>query len=66
MASRAAAELGKDPNVEVQLVNGGIGEFAVVVDGQKIHDSWRWGYPNLGKIMKKARAAISGNTPAPR
>jgi hypothetical protein len=59
MASRAAAELKKDPNVEVQVVKGGIGEFAVVVDGQKVHDSWRWGYPNFGNIMKKIRAAIS-------
>ena len=58
MAARVAAELKKDPNVEVEIVKGGLGEFSVSVDGRTIHDSWRWGYPNLWKIMKKLRASL--------
>ena len=58
MAARVAAELKKNPDVEVEIVKGGLGEFAVTVDGRKVHESWRWGFPNVWRIMSKLRASL--------
>lgn len=58
MAARVAAELKKGKDVQVESVKGGIGEFAVLIDGQKIIDTNRLWYPNPGKVVNKVRSAL--------
>jgi hypothetical protein len=58
MASRVAAELKKD-GVEVETVKGGLGEFSVTVDGDKVVDTNRLWYPSPSKVVTKVRASLS-------
>ena len=55
MASSVAAKLRQENDVEVETVKGGLGEFSVAVDGQKIVNTNRLLYPNPGKVVKKVR-----------
>ena len=58
MASRVAAQLNKENNVEVETVKGGLGEFSVYISEQKVIDSNRFWYPSANKIVKKIRALL--------
>jgi len=59
MASRVAAQLRKENNAQVEVVRGGLGEFSVYVDDQKVIDTSRLWYPTPGKIVKKVQALLA-------
>ena len=59
MASRVAAELKKDTNVQVETVRGGLGEFSVHLDGRKVIDTNRLWYPTPSKVVKKIKALLA-------
>jgi hypothetical protein len=56
MAASVAAQLSKDSDVEVQTVKGGLGEFSVSIDGQKVINTNRLLYPSPSKVVTKVRA----------
>jgi hypothetical protein len=58
MAARVAAQLKKEKDVQVEIVKGGIGEFAVLIDGEKIIDTNRLWYPNPSKVVNRVRATL--------
>ncbi len=59
MASRVAAQLQKGNNVEVETVRGGLGEFSVYLDEEKVIDTNRFWYPTTNKIVKKIQALLA-------
>ena len=59
MASRVAAQLNKEQNIEVKTVKGGLGEFSVYIDEQKVIDTNRLWYPSTNKIIKKVQALLA-------
>jgi len=59
MASRVAAALNKENNVEVETVKGGLGEFSVSIDEQKVIDTNRFWYPTANKIVKKIQVLLA-------
>ncbi len=59
MASRVAAQLSKENNVEAETVRGGLGEFSVYIDEQKVIDTNRFWYPTTNKIVKKVQALLA-------
>ena len=59
-ASRVAAQLNKESNMEVETVKGGLGEFSVYMDGRKVIDTNRLWYPTTSKIVKKIRVLLAG------
>ncbi len=59
MASRVAAELSKENNVETETVKGGLGEFSVYIDDRKVIDTSRLWYPTPSKIVKRVRALLA-------
>ena len=59
-ASRVAAQLNKESNMEVETVKGGLGEFSVYMDGRKVIDTNRLWYPTTNKIVKKIRVLLAG------
>ena len=59
MASRVAAQLRKETDVQVETVRGGLGEFSVYIEGQKVIDTNRLWYPTPSKIVKKIRALLA-------
>jgi hypothetical protein len=59
MASRVAAQLRKENNIEVETVKGGLGEFSVYIDEQKVVDTNRFWYPTTNKIVKKIQALLA-------
>jgi hypothetical protein len=59
MASRVAAQLNKENNVEVETIKGGLGEFSVFIDEQKVIDTNRLWYPSPSKIVKKTQALLA-------
>ena len=59
MASRVAAQLSKENNVETGTVKGGFGEFSVYIDGRKVIDTNRLWYPTPSKIAKKVQAMLT-------
>jgi hypothetical protein len=59
MAASVAAELANDNQVEVETVRGGLGEFSVHLDGQKIIDTNRFWYPTPAKVVAKTRARLA-------
>jgi len=62
MAARVAAQLSKENGVEVETVSGGLGEFSVSIDGQKVIDSNRLWYPTPSKVIAKTRSLLSKPT----
>jgi hypothetical protein len=58
MATRVAAELSKENDLEVQTTRGGFGEFSVSIDGQEVIDTNRLWYPTPSKIVTKTRALL--------
>ena len=59
MASRVAAQLKKENNIEVETVKGGLGEFSVYIDEQKVVDTNRFWYPTTNKVVKKIQALLA-------
>ena len=59
MASRVAAELRKETDVQVETVRGGLGEFSVQLDDRKVIDTNRLWYPTPGKVVKKMKALLA-------
>ena len=59
MASRVAAELSNANDVECETVRGGLGEFSVYIDEQKVIDTNRLWYPLPGNVVKRVRALLA-------
>ena len=59
MASRVAAQLNKEDNLEVETIKGGLGEFSVVIDEKKVIDTNRFWYPSTSKIVQKIRTLLA-------
>ena len=59
MASRVAAQLNEDNNVEAETVKGRLGEFSVYINGQKVIETNRLWYPVPSKVVKKVRQLIA-------
>ena len=59
MAARVAAELRKEPEVQVDTIKGKLGEFSVFIDGQQVVTTNRLWYPNPTKIVNKLRALLA-------
>ena len=53
MAASVAAQLSKEYDVEVATAKGGLGEFSVFIDGQKVIDTNRFWYPTPHKVVAK-------------
>jgi len=60
MAARVAAELKKERDVQVETVKGGLGEFTVFLDDQKVASTNRLWYPNPRKVVEKVRGLLAG------
>ncbi len=58
-ASRVAARLSKENDIEVETVKGGLGEFSVYIDEQKVVDTNRFWYPTTNKIVKNVKALLA-------
>jgi hypothetical protein len=59
MASRVAAELKKENGIEVETVRGGLGEFSVSINDQKVVDTNRLWYPTPSKVVSKVRSLLN-------
>lgn len=59
MASRVAAQLRKENNVQAETVRGGLGEFSVYIDDRKVIDTNRLWYPTPSKIVKRVQALLA-------
>jgi predicted Rdx family selenoprotein len=57
-----AAELRKEPGLDVQLVDGGKGEFTVQVDGRTVAEKRGDAFPSPDEIKAAVRRA--GQQPA--
>jgi hypothetical protein len=58
MAARVAAQLSKENGVEVETARGGLGEFSVSIDGQKVIDTNRLWYPTPSKVVVKTKKLL--------
>ncbi len=59
MASRVAAQLRKENNIEVETIKGGLGEFSVHLDEKKVIDTNRFWYPTTNKVVKKIQTLLA-------
>ena len=59
MAASVAAQLSKDNDLEVEIAKGGLGEFSVLIDGQKVIDTNPLWYPRPGKVVAKVRKLLA-------
>ena len=50
MAASVAVQLSSESDVEVETARGGLGEFSVSIDGQKIVAISRFWYPTPSKV----------------
>ena len=48
----------QEENVEVALERGGLGEFSVTVDGEKVVNTNRLLYPSPSSVIKRVRTAL--------
>jgi len=55
MAARVARQLEEADDFQVETVAGGLGEFTVFIEGQKIVDTNRLWYPQPSKVVAKVR-----------
>ncbi len=60
MAARVAAQLRKGSEAQIETVKGGLGEFSVSIEGQKLIDTNRLWYPRPSKVVDKVRALLAG------
>ncbi len=58
MASRVAARLQKENGVAAETVRGGLGEFSVYLDEEKVIDTNRFWYPTTNKVVKKIQTLL--------
>ena len=58
IASRVAAELEKEPGLQVEQIKGGLGELSVSIDGSKVYQGSRIWYPTPTAVVEKVRAAL--------
>jgi hypothetical protein len=65
MAASVAAQLSKENNFEVKTIKGGLGEFSVSIDDQKVIDTNRLWYPSPSKIVSKTKALVTGKRSEP-
>lgn len=63
MATRVAAQLSDEKDVEVKTVKGGLGEFSVFIDNRKVIDTSRIWYPTPSKIIAKTRSLLAEQSP---
>lgn len=61
IASRVAAKLRERDDVQVDVVNGGLGELRVVLDGQNVYKSSRFWYPRPGKIIRAVTSRLKSS-----
>jgi hypothetical protein len=59
MAARVAAQLQTEPDVIVEKIKGGLGEFRVEVDGQDVVDTNRFWYPSPKKVIAIVRQKLT-------
>ena len=59
MAASLAAKLETQPEVHVEKIPGGFGEFSVLVDQQKVVDTNRFWYPSPAKVLRLVQARIA-------
>jgi hypothetical protein len=59
MAASVAAQLSKENDVKVEIARGGLGEFSVFIDGQKVIDTNRFWYPAPGRVVARTRALLN-------
>ena len=58
MAARVAARLNLEGGVQAESVKGGLGEFSVYIDGEKVIDTNRFWYPTPGNIVKRVQEML--------
>jgi hypothetical protein len=63
MAASLAARLRTECNVQVETVQGGLGEFSVLVEGQEVVSTSRLWYPSLGKVFQVVKARLQSEGP---
>ena len=54
-----AAQLRKEPDVQVALVKGGFAEFSIWVDGHSCIEASRLSYPRPSKVAQKVREFLA-------
>ena len=59
MAASVAAQLSKENDLEVETAKGGLGEFSVSIDGQKVIDTNRLWYPTPRNVVSKLRKLLA-------
>lgn len=59
MASRVAAQLKKENNIEVEMVKGGFGEFSIYIDEEKVIDTNRFWFPTTDKVVKNIQTLLA-------
>ena len=55
-----AARLKGEPNAEVEMRRGGLGELSVHIDGQKVVETRRLWFTTSKSIVSRVRAALDG------
>ncbi len=55
-----AAQLAKDPTLQVTKQKGGLGELRVTVDGRDVVDTYRLWYATPGSVVAKVRSVLAG------
>lgn len=58
MAARVAAELSNEPDVRVETIKGGLGQFDVFVDGSSVVKTNRLWYPNPSRTVERVQAVL--------
>ena len=58
MAARVAAELSKEPDVCVETIKGGLGQFDVLVDGRSVVKTYRFLYPSPSRVVDQVKDAL--------
>jgi hypothetical protein len=59
MAARVAAQLRKDPDLQVQTIKGGLGEFSVLIEGIKLIDTNRLWYPRPSQVVRRVLDSLA-------
>lgn len=59
MATRVAAQLKKENNIEVEMVKGGFGEFSIYIDEEKVIDTNRFWFPTTDKVVKNIQTLLA-------
>jgi hypothetical protein len=58
MAARVAAKLRAEQDVEVETIEGGLGEFTVLIDGREAVKSSRLWYPNPSSVIRRVKQQL--------